>query len=75
MGVVFNIHRKRVIDLLSFIATSSPLQKICRASLNLIESLPNTISIFWKTQLQEVDFSDNVLKELPSYRFELEVTM
>ncbi|XP_067105188.1 leucine-rich repeat serine/threonine-protein kinase 1 isoform X1 [Osmerus mordax] len=46
--------------------------KICRASSNLIESLPNTISIFWKTQLQEVDFSDNVLKELPSYIFELE---
>uniref|UniRef100_A0A4W5REP7 Leucine-rich repeat kinase 1 n=1 Tax=Hucho hucho TaxID=62062 RepID=A0A4W5REP7_9TELE len=46
--------------------------KHCRASSNAIESLPNTISIFWRTQLQEVDFSDNVIKELPSYIFELE---
>ncbi|XP_032363298.1 leucine-rich repeat serine/threonine-protein kinase 1-like [Etheostoma spectabile] len=47
--------------------------KQCKASCNLIESLPNTISIFWRTHLQEVDFSDNSLKELPSYLFELEV--
>ncbi|XP_026149127.1 leucine-rich repeat serine/threonine-protein kinase 1 isoform X3 [Mastacembelus armatus] len=46
--------------------------KQCKASSNVIESLPNTISIFWKTQLEEVDFSDNSLKELPSYIFELE---
>ncbi|XP_049417413.1 leucine-rich repeat serine/threonine-protein kinase 1 isoform X1 [Epinephelus fuscoguttatus] len=46
--------------------------KQCKASSNVIESLPNTISIFWRTQLQEVDFSDNNLKELPSYIFELE---
>ncbi|CAK6975851.1 leucine-rich repeat serine/threonine-protein kinase 1 [Scomber scombrus] len=46
--------------------------KQCRASSNVIESLPKTISIFWRTQLQEVDFSDNSLKELPSYIFELE---
>ncbi|KAM8762163.1 leucine-rich repeat serine/threonine-protein kinase 1 [Acanthopagrus schlegelii] len=46
--------------------------KQCKASFNLIESLPNTISIFWRTQLQEVDFADNSLKELPSYIFELE---
>ncbi|XP_032367721.1 leucine-rich repeat serine/threonine-protein kinase 1 isoform X2 [Etheostoma spectabile] len=46
--------------------------KQCKASCNLIESLPNTISIFWRTHLQEVDFSDNSLKELPSYLFELE---
>ncbi|XP_014858767.1 PREDICTED: leucine-rich repeat serine/threonine-protein kinase 1 [Poecilia mexicana] len=44
----------------------------CKASSNQIENLPNTISIFWRTQLQEVDFSDNCLKELPSYIFELE---
>ena len=31
------------------------------------------ISIFWRTHLREVDFSDNALKELPSYIFELEV--
>uniref|UniRef100_A0A3B4UE03 non-specific serine/threonine protein kinase n=2 Tax=Seriola dumerili TaxID=41447 RepID=A0A3B4UE03_SERDU len=46
--------------------------KQCKASSNVIESLPNTISIFWRTKLQEVDFSDNSLKELPSYIFELE---
>uniref|UniRef100_A0A3Q0QPY8 non-specific serine/threonine protein kinase n=1 Tax=Amphilophus citrinellus TaxID=61819 RepID=A0A3Q0QPY8_AMPCI len=46
--------------------------KQCRASSNVIENLPNTISIFWRNQLQEVDFSDNRLKELPSYLFELE---
>uniref|UniRef100_A0A3B5BEW0 non-specific serine/threonine protein kinase n=1 Tax=Stegastes partitus TaxID=144197 RepID=A0A3B5BEW0_9TELE len=46
--------------------------KQCKASYNVIESLPNTISIFWRTHLQEVDFSDNSLKELPSYIFELE---
>ncbi|XP_069567536.1 leucine-rich repeat serine/threonine-protein kinase 1 [Brachyistius frenatus] len=46
--------------------------KQCKASSNVIENLPNTISIFWRTQLQEVDFSHNSLKELPSYIFELE---
>ncbi|XP_038548531.1 leucine-rich repeat serine/threonine-protein kinase 1 isoform X2 [Micropterus salmoides] len=46
--------------------------KQCKASSNMIESLPNTISIFWRSQLQEVDFSDNSLEELPSYIFELE---
>ncbi|XP_029977672.1 leucine-rich repeat serine/threonine-protein kinase 1-like isoform X3 [Sphaeramia orbicularis] len=49
--------------------------KQCRASSNEMESLPNTISIFWRTQLQEVDFSDNHLKELPSYIFELEAVV
>ncbi|XP_054916004.1 leucine-rich repeat serine/threonine-protein kinase 1 isoform X2 [Poeciliopsis prolifica] len=44
----------------------------CKASSNQIENLPNIISIFWRTELQEVDFSDNCLKELPSYIFELE---
>uniref|UniRef100_A0A8C1T2X4 non-specific serine/threonine protein kinase n=1 Tax=Cyprinus carpio TaxID=7962 RepID=A0A8C1T2X4_CYPCA len=47
-------------------------QKICKASNNQIELLPDTISIFWKTHLREVDISENVLKELPSYIFELE---
>nr|XP_046247302.1 leucine-rich repeat serine/threonine-protein kinase 1 isoform X2 [Scatophagus argus] len=46
--------------------------RLCKASSNVIQSLPNTISIFWRTQLQEVDFSDNSLNELPSYIFELE---
>ncbi|XP_049321416.1 leucine-rich repeat serine/threonine-protein kinase 1 isoform X2 [Astyanax mexicanus] len=46
--------------------------KICKAACNQIESLPDTISIFWRTHLKEVDFSENALKELPSYIFELE---
>uniref|UniRef100_A0A3P8RJX0 non-specific serine/threonine protein kinase n=1 Tax=Amphiprion percula TaxID=161767 RepID=A0A3P8RJX0_AMPPE len=46
--------------------------KQCKASSNVIESLPNTISIFWRTHLQEMDFSDNSLNDLPSYIFELE---
>ncbi|XP_059362027.1 leucine-rich repeat serine/threonine-protein kinase 1-like isoform X2 [Carassius carassius] len=46
--------------------------KICKASNNQIEFLPDTISIFWKMHLREVDISENVLKELPSYIFELE---
>lgn len=50
-----------------------PPQKQCKASSNVIERLPNNISIFWRAQLQEVDFSDNCLKELPLYIFELEV--
>ncbi|XP_068169115.1 leucine-rich repeat serine/threonine-protein kinase 1 isoform X2 [Antennarius striatus] len=45
--------------------------KQCKASSNMIQSLPNSISIFWKDKLQEVDFSDNHLKELPSDIFEL----
>ncbi|XP_054625561.1 leucine-rich repeat serine/threonine-protein kinase 1 isoform X3 [Dunckerocampus dactyliophorus] len=50
---------------------SCPL-KHCKASSNQIQSLPDNISIFWKSHLQDVDFSDNCLKELPSYIFELE---
>ncbi|XP_066557623.1 leucine-rich repeat serine/threonine-protein kinase 1 isoform X2 [Amia ocellicauda] len=46
--------------------------KYLKASSNCLESLPNTISIFWKNHLKEVDFSDNALKELPSYIFQLE---
>lgn len=49
------------------------VQKVCKAANNQIESLPDTISIFWRTHLKEVDFSENALKELPSYIFELEV--
>uniref|UniRef100_A0A3P9J7W9 non-specific serine/threonine protein kinase n=1 Tax=Oryzias latipes TaxID=8090 RepID=A0A3P9J7W9_ORYLA len=46
--------------------------KHCKASSNLMESLPGTISTYWRDELQEVDFSDNRLKELPLYLFELE---
>lgn len=51
------------------------VQKQYKASTNEIKSLPDTISIFWRTHLQEVDFSENCLKELPSYIFELEVSV
>ncbi|RVE74987.1 hypothetical protein OJAV_G00027490 [Oryzias javanicus] len=44
----------------------------CRASSNLIASLPGSISPYWRAELQEVDFSDNRLTELPSYLFQLE---
>ncbi|MBN3288139.1 LRRK1 kinase, partial [Polyodon spathula] len=46
--------------------------KYCRASSNSIESISDTISIFWKNHLQEIDFSDNCLKELPLQIFQLE---
>lgn len=57
--------------MLSFFPLSE--QKQYKASNNQMESLPDTISIFWRTHLEEVDFSHNCLKELPSYIFELEV--
>lgn len=56
-------------------SSSLCLQKQYKASTNQIETLPDTISIFWRTHLQDVDFSENCLKELPSYIFELEVGM
>ncbi|XP_015198818.2 leucine-rich repeat serine/threonine-protein kinase 1 isoform X2 [Lepisosteus oculatus] len=46
--------------------------RYCKASSNCIENLPDTISIFWKNHLKEVDFSENNLKQLPSYIFQLE---
>ncbi|KAK1160778.1 leucine-rich repeat serine/threonine-protein kinase 1-like isoform X1 [Acipenser oxyrinchus oxyrinchus] len=48
-----------------------PLQ-YCRASSNSMESIPDTISIFWRNHLKEIDFSDNCLKELPLHMFQLE---
>ncbi|XP_034536413.1 leucine-rich repeat serine/threonine-protein kinase 1 isoform X2 [Notolabrus celidotus] len=52
-------------------AWACPLKQ-CKAFSNVIKSLPDTFSIFWRTQLQEVDFSENSLTELPSHIFELE---
>ncbi|XP_030622224.1 LOW QUALITY PROTEIN: leucine-rich repeat serine/threonine-protein kinase 1 [Chanos chanos] len=49
--------------------------KYCKASNNEIKSLPDTISIFWRTHLKELDFSENALTELPSYIFELEAVV
>ncbi|XP_061591967.1 LOW QUALITY PROTEIN: leucine-rich repeat serine/threonine-protein kinase 1 [Cololabis saira] len=46
--------------------------KQCKAPSNVIEALPSSISVSWRSRLQEVDFSDNCLKEIPSYIFELE---
>uniref|UniRef100_A0A8C1T0L1 non-specific serine/threonine protein kinase n=1 Tax=Cyprinus carpio TaxID=7962 RepID=A0A8C1T0L1_CYPCA len=70
---VHQLHRSLTEVSQSFSMTGSfTPQKICKASNNQIELLPDTISIFWKTHLREVDISENVLKELPSYIFELE---
>uniref|UniRef100_A0AAY4E7H3 non-specific serine/threonine protein kinase n=1 Tax=Denticeps clupeoides TaxID=299321 RepID=A0AAY4E7H3_9TELE len=46
--------------------------KFYKASSNKIESIPELMSVFWKSHLQDVDFSDNSLKYVPSYVFELE---
>ncbi|XP_059808596.1 leucine-rich repeat serine/threonine-protein kinase 1 isoform X2 [Hypanus sabinus] len=46
--------------------------KICNVSRNSLESLPNSLCVFWKNYLKEADFSDNLLKELPSNIFELQ---
>ncbi|KAJ8247618.1 hypothetical protein GJAV_G00248350 [Gymnothorax javanicus] len=46
--------------------------KYCNAASNEIGSIPDTISIFWRTPLKELDFSENALKELPAHIFELE---
>nr|XP_033775868.1 leucine-rich repeat serine/threonine-protein kinase 1 isoform X1 [Geotrypetes seraphini]XP_033775869.1 leucine-rich repeat serine/threonine-protein kinase 1 isoform X1 [Geotrypetes seraphini]XP_033775870.1 leucine-rich repeat serine/threonine-protein kinase 1 isoform X1 [Geotrypetes seraphini] len=50
---------------------ASPL-KCCRASKNFLEVLPDTLAVFWKNHLQEVDFSNNALKEGPAGLFQLE---
>uniref|UniRef100_A0A3B4B653 Uncharacterized protein n=1 Tax=Periophthalmus magnuspinnatus TaxID=409849 RepID=A0A3B4B653_9GOBI len=46
--------------------------KQCRASSNMLESLPEVISVQWRKNLQEMDFCNNKLTELPGYLFELE---
>ncbi|XP_051896567.1 leucine-rich repeat serine/threonine-protein kinase 1 isoform X2 [Pristis pectinata] len=46
--------------------------KFCNVSRNSLESLPNSLCDFWKNYLKEADFSDNLLKELPSNIFELQ---
>lgn len=46
--------------------------KYCRASRNAIEILPDTLTVFWKNHLKEVDFSENLLKEVPQGLFQLE---
>ncbi|XP_060709344.1 leucine-rich repeat serine/threonine-protein kinase 1 isoform X1 [Hemiscyllium ocellatum] len=47
-----------------------PLE-FCNVSGNVLISLPNTLSIFWKNCLKEANFSDNLLKEVPANLFEL----
>ncbi|XP_042331231.1 leucine-rich repeat serine/threonine-protein kinase 1 isoform X2 [Sceloporus undulatus] len=47
--------------------------KCCKASRNTLESLPDTLAVFWKNHLKEVDFSENLLKEVPQCLFQLEV--
>ncbi|TRY84280.1 hypothetical protein DNTS_013412 [Danionella cerebrum] len=46
--------------------------KVYKASCNQLGVLPDSISTFWKTHLSEVDFSENILKEMPEYIFQLE---
>ncbi|XP_009874636.1 PREDICTED: leucine-rich repeat serine/threonine-protein kinase 1-like, partial [Apaloderma vittatum] len=46
--------------------------KCCKASRNSIEFLPDALTIFWKNHLREVDFSENLLKEVPPGLFQLE---
>ncbi|CAL8349402.1 unnamed protein product [Merluccius merluccius] len=46
--------------------------KQCKASSNAIQGLPSSMSVSWRSRLQEVDFTDNQLKEIPPYMFELE---
>ncbi|XP_032906424.1 leucine-rich repeat serine/threonine-protein kinase 1 [Amblyraja radiata] len=46
--------------------------KFCNVSRNSLESLPNSLCDFWKNYLKEADFSNNLLKELPSNFFELQ---
>ncbi|XP_029431041.1 leucine-rich repeat serine/threonine-protein kinase 1 isoform X2 [Rhinatrema bivittatum] len=53
---------------------ASPL-KCCRASRNFLEVLPDTLAVFWKNHLQEVDFSSNALKEVPAGLFQLETLL
>uniref|UniRef100_A0ABM5EYR3 non-specific serine/threonine protein kinase n=2 Tax=Pogona vitticeps TaxID=103695 RepID=A0ABM5EYR3_9SAUR len=46
--------------------------KYCKAARNMLESLPDTLAVFWKNHLKEVDFSENCLKEVPPGLFQLE---
>ncbi|XP_034640793.1 leucine-rich repeat serine/threonine-protein kinase 1 [Trachemys scripta elegans] len=46
--------------------------KCCKASRNSLESLPDTLAVFWKNHLREVDFSENSLNEVPQGLFQLE---
>ncbi|KAM8973798.1 leucine-rich repeat serine/threonine-protein kinase 1 isoform 2-T2 [Pelodytes ibericus] len=47
--------------------------KYCKASNNVIEVLPENLSLYWRNHLLEVDFSDNALKEVPKAVFQLEI--
>ncbi|XP_057705282.1 leucine-rich repeat serine/threonine-protein kinase 1 isoform X2 [Corythoichthys intestinalis] len=49
--------------------------KWCRASSNKLSSLPDNFSTFWKTHLQDADFSDNLLEGLPADLFRLEALL
>ncbi|XP_026565039.1 leucine-rich repeat serine/threonine-protein kinase 1 isoform X1 [Pseudonaja textilis] len=46
--------------------------KSCKVARNMLDSLPDTLAVFWKNHLKEVDFSDNSLKDLPQGLFQLE---
>ncbi|XP_060116064.1 leucine-rich repeat serine/threonine-protein kinase 1 [Heteronotia binoei] len=46
--------------------------KCCKAAKNALETLPDTLAVFWKNHLKEVDFSENALNEVPQCLFQLE---
>uniref|UniRef100_A0A8C5M637 non-specific serine/threonine protein kinase n=2 Tax=Leptobrachium leishanense TaxID=445787 RepID=A0A8C5M637_9ANUR len=46
--------------------------KYCKAANNLLDILPENLTLFWKIHLVEVDFSNNALKEIPKSLFQLE---
>uniref|UniRef100_A0A8D0GZA0 Leucine rich repeat kinase 1 n=1 Tax=Sphenodon punctatus TaxID=8508 RepID=A0A8D0GZA0_SPHPU len=46
--------------------------KCLKASGNSLESLPDTLIVFWKNHLREVDFAENALKEALQGLFQLE---
>ncbi|XP_039215029.1 leucine-rich repeat serine/threonine-protein kinase 1 isoform X3 [Crotalus tigris] len=49
--------------------------KSCKVARNMLDSLPDTLAVFWKNHLKEVDFSDNSLKDLPQSLFQLEAVV
>uniref|UniRef100_A0A8C6QHT0 Leucine-rich repeat serine/threonine-protein kinase 1 n=2 Tax=Nannospalax galili TaxID=1026970 RepID=A0A8C6QHT0_NANGA len=49
--------------------------KSCKASKNILESLPEKMAVFWKNHLKDVDFSENMLKEVPLGLFQLDALM
>ncbi|XP_039628634.1 leucine-rich repeat serine/threonine-protein kinase 1 [Polypterus senegalus] len=47
--------------------------KSCKISSNFIEDIPNSLTVFWKNYLRDLDISNNCLKSVPACVFQLEV--